>query len=117
MTFRIQQHIIGLDITMDDALGVDVFQGTAEFRGPESHCVLGETFAGNVESKIATIHEVDNDVADGWLVCGAISSDFQNPHVFNILEGIPQIAQEGMVQMFEHSSFTNNIPYTFRTYN
>lgn len=76
MTFRIQQHVIGLDITMDDALGVDVFQGTAEFRGPESHCFLGETFAGNVESKIATIHEIDNDVADGWLVCGAISSDF-----------------------------------------
>jgi hypothetical protein len=49
---------------MDDALGMYVFQGTAKFCGPKAHCFLGETFAGNVKSKIATIHEIDNDVAD-----------------------------------------------------
>ena len=37
--------------------------------------------------------------------------------VFDILEAVPQITEERMVQVFEHSSFTDDVPYAFRSYN
>lgn len=34
-----------------------------------------------------------------------------NAHVFNILETVSQVAKKRMVQMLEHSTFANDIPY------
>lgn len=35
-------------------------------------------------------------------------------HVFDILETVAQITKERVVQMLEHPSLTNDIPYTLR---
>lgn len=40
-----------------------------------------------------------------------------NSHILGILEGISQITNEGMVQMLQHSSFSNDVSYTFRPHN
>lgn len=46
----IEQHIIGLDISMDDILAVDVAQSTAKFCNPESDCLFRERLSRDVES-------------------------------------------------------------------
>lgn len=36
-------------------------------------------------------------------------------HVLNVLETVPQVAYEGMVDMLEHAAFSNYIANAFRT--
>lgn len=44
--------------------------------------------------------------------------NFQNnSQVFHVLEAVPQIAQKGMVQMFQHPSFSYYVPYALRANN
>jgi hypothetical protein len=63
MSFRIQQHVVRLEITMDDALRVDIPQGTSQLCHPKPHCLLGETLPRNMKPKIAAIHQIHHDVA------------------------------------------------------
>ena len=65
MSLFVQQDIVRFHVTMDDALGMNVPQGTAQFGDPKAHCVLGETFAGDVEAKITAIHEIDDNITWG----------------------------------------------------
>ena len=37
-------------------------------------------------------------------------------HVFDVLEAVPQVADEGMVYVFEHTSFANDVPNALGTY-
>ena len=48
---------------MNDSLGVDIPQGTSQFGDPEADSILGEGFPSNMESEIAAIHEIDDNVA------------------------------------------------------
>lgn len=34
-------------------------------------------------------------------------------HVFNVLEAISEVANEGMVHMFEHAALSYNVSYAF----
>jgi hypothetical protein len=36
-----------------------------------------------------------------------------NAHVFNILETVPQIADEWVIDMLEHSTLADNVAHTF----
>lgn len=56
VTLRVEQDVVGLEVTVDDPLGMDVPQGTTQLRDPEAHGFLGEAFPGDVESQITTIH-------------------------------------------------------------
>lgn len=63
MPLRIQQHIVRLQIPVDDALRMDVPQGTTKLGHPESHRFLRETLPQNMKSKITAIHKIDHDIA------------------------------------------------------
>lgn len=56
MSFTVKQHIVGLDVSVHDALAVDVAESTAELSDPEANGVLGEGFARDVEAQVAAIH-------------------------------------------------------------
>ena len=62
MSTFVEQHVVRLDVSMYDSLLVTIPQRTAQLGDPESHGVLGEGLAGDVESKVAAIHEIHNDV-------------------------------------------------------
>lgn len=63
MALRVQQHVVGLEIAMDDTLRVDVLQSTTKLSNPEPHRFLGEAFPRDMEPKITAVHEIDHDVA------------------------------------------------------
>jgi hypothetical protein len=62
---RVEQDVVGLDVSVDDALLVDVSHGASELGHPEAHRLLGKCFSRDVESQIAAIHEVDDNVSVG----------------------------------------------------
>jgi hypothetical protein len=47
---------------MDDALGVDISQGTTQLGDPKSNRFLREAFSGDVEPQITAVHEIDHDI-------------------------------------------------------
>jgi hypothetical protein len=59
----VEQHVVGLDVPVHDALLVDVPHGAAKLCYPEAHRLFSEGLAGDVEPKIAAIHQIDYDVA------------------------------------------------------
>lgn len=63
MAVRVQQHIVGLDVPVDNALLVDVAHGTPELGHPETHGLFCKCLSRNVESQIAAVHEIDYDVS------------------------------------------------------
>jgi hypothetical protein len=50
VALRIQQDVIWLHISMDDALLVDIFQGTSQLGDPEPNCVFRKALARDVKS-------------------------------------------------------------------
>jgi len=64
MSFGIQQHVIGLEIAMNDTLRVDILQSTAKLGHPEPYSFLCETLARDMKPKITAIHEIDHKVAE-----------------------------------------------------
>lgn len=54
--FRVQQHIVRLDISVDDALLVYVSQGASELGNPKSDRLFCESLPRDMESKIASVH-------------------------------------------------------------
>lgn len=97
VAISIQKYVIWLHITVDDALAVDIAQGAAQLGDPKSHGLLCERLAGNMESQVATAHQVDNEV-----------------HILNVLETVSQIANERVVNVLKHATFANNVADAFR---
>lgn len=64
MSLRVQEDVIRLEVSMYDPLRMDVSQCTSQFGNPEPHCFLGEAFPRDMESQIAAIHEIHNDVTE-----------------------------------------------------
>lgn len=62
MTLGIEQHIIRLHIAVDDALGMDILQGTGQLGDPEANGILGKAFPGNMEPEVTAIHQIDDNV-------------------------------------------------------
>ena len=60
----VKQHVVGLDVSMDNVLAVDVSNGAAQLGHPEPHGFLGEGLARDVKSQIASCHEIDDDIPD-----------------------------------------------------
>lgn len=63
MSLRIQQYIVGLEITMDNTLRMDIPQGTSQLCHPKPDSFLGETLPRNMKPKIAAIHQIHHNVA------------------------------------------------------
>jgi hypothetical protein len=60
MAILVEQYVVGLDVTMHDALGVYVSESTSQLRYPKANGVFCEGLAGNVEAEISARHEIDN---------------------------------------------------------
>lgn len=99
MALRVQQHVVGLDIPMHDALLVDVADCAAELGDPEAHCLLGKGLSRNVEAQVAAVHEIDDNV-----------------QVLNVLEAVAQIAEEGVVEVLEHAALSNDVANALGAY-
>ena len=50
MTFRVQQHIVGLEIPMHDTLLVYISQGASQLGHPKAYGLFGKGLARNVKS-------------------------------------------------------------------
>lgn len=59
----IEQHVIGLDIPVYNALCVDVSDSAAKLCYPEAYGILCESFPGDVETEVAAVHEINDNVA------------------------------------------------------
>lgn len=59
MSIGIQEDIVGLDISVDDILGMHVSQGTSQFGNPESDRLFGKCLSRDVESQITARHQID----------------------------------------------------------
>lgn len=46
-----------------------------------------------------------------------VAQEGWDAQVFNVLETVSQIAEEGMVEMLEHASLADDVAYTFGPYN
>jgi len=90
--FRVQQDIIGLDIAVYYSLAVDITQGAAEFCHPETNGFFGEGFTGDVKSKIATVHEIHNEIAGGESAYAAPQSCLLYLQILKVLKTVPQVA-------------------------
>ncbi len=64
----VQKDVVGLDIPVNYSLSMDVSQSTTQLGNPESHGLLGEGLPGDVESQVATAHQVDHEVPAPFLV-------------------------------------------------
>jgi hypothetical protein len=56
MAIRIKEYVVGLDVSVDDILTMDISQCTAEFCNPETYGLFGEGLSRNVKSQIAASH-------------------------------------------------------------
>jgi hypothetical protein len=63
MAFRVQQHVVWLDVPVHDTLLVNISHSAAELGYPEAHCIFGEGLPRDVEAQVAAIHEIHHDVA------------------------------------------------------
>jgi hypothetical protein len=48
---------------MNDALRMDILQGTTKLGHPEPHRLFRETFPRDVKSEITAIHEINHDIS------------------------------------------------------
>jgi hypothetical protein len=58
----IQQDVVGLDISMDDALLVDIPQGATQLRYPEPHSVFRKALPRDMKSQVSTVHQIDHEI-------------------------------------------------------
>ena len=118
MAIGIQKHVVGLDVSVDNVLSVDVAQGTAELCDPKPYGRFGKRLSRDMETQITAAHEVNNQVP------GPLSAYFSanvelggDIHVLDILEAVSQVTDKGVVDMFEHSPFSDYISDTLGSYN
>jgi hypothetical protein len=114
----VQQYVIGLQITMNDTLRVNILQGTTKLCHPESHRFLCEALARDMKPEIATIHEIDHNIAgEGVSDLAHTWNRMEDVHILYVLEAVSQIAKERVIEVLEHSAFANNVPDTLRADN
>lgn len=70
MAVGVEQHVVRLDVSVHDALLVDVAHGASQLGHPEPHGLLGEGLSRDVEAQVAAVHEVDYDVSGRVSVVG-----------------------------------------------
>jgi hypothetical protein len=63
MAVTVQQHVVGLDIPVHDALLVNVAHRAAELGYPETHRFFCKGLSRDVEPEIAARHQVDHNIA------------------------------------------------------
>jgi hypothetical protein len=85
---------------MDDVLAVYISQSASELGNPKSNSLFGEGLSRNVEPQVSTSHQINHEV-----------------HVFNVLETVSQVTDERMVDIFKHSTFSDDVTHAFRSYN
>ena len=113
MALRVQQHIIRLDVPVDDALPVDISQGTAQLGNPKPHRFLGEGLSRDMESQVAAGHQVDDDVPRREAPCKSAAAGIEadgHSHVLNVLKAVAKIANERVVEMFQHPPLAYDVP-------
>lgn len=49
MSVGVEEHVIGLDVPVDDTLAVDIPQGATQLGDPESDCLLSERLPRDVK--------------------------------------------------------------------
>jgi hypothetical protein len=110
---RVQQNVVRLDISVHNALLVDVAHGTPKLGHPEPHGLLCERLSRDVESQVAAVHEIDHNIsAPCQPGAGAVSSS-RHVQVFDVLEAVTQIAEERVVEVLEHPPLSNDISDAF----
>lgn len=62
VSLGVEEDVIGLDISVNDVLAMDVAEGATQFSYPEPDGFLGKGLSGDVESQIATAHEIDDEI-------------------------------------------------------
>src|SRR5690606_37945013 len=60
---RIQENIVWLNVPVDNALAVYIFERTCEFCDPEFDCFFRKGFPRNVETEITAVHQVNHEVS------------------------------------------------------
>ncbi len=60
---RVEQDVVRFDISVHDALLVDVAHGAPKLGHPEPYCLFCKSLARDVESQITAVHEIDYDIA------------------------------------------------------
>lgn len=63
MTFRIQKYVVRLDVSVHNALLVDIADRATELSNPKAHSLFGKGLARDVKAQIAAIHQVYHDVS------------------------------------------------------
>ena len=62
MTFRIQQDVIRLHISVNDTLRVDISQCATHLYDPKPDSLLCKAFSRNMEAQVSTIHQIHHDI-------------------------------------------------------
>jgi hypothetical protein len=92
MAILVKQHVVWLDVTVHDALGMYVSQRTSQLRYPEAHCIFREGLARNVEAQISARHEVHDQVPASGQSDSPLPGMCLNVQVFGILKAVAEIA-------------------------
>lgn len=58
----VQEHVVRLYISVDDALAMHIAQGAAKFRYPKANCFLCKRFSRYVKTKVTAAHEIDDEI-------------------------------------------------------
>jgi hypothetical protein len=69
VAIRIEEYVVGLHVSMDDILTMDISQCTTEFCNPETDCFFCKGLSRNMKSQIAASHQIDNEIPEA-LVSG-----------------------------------------------
>ena len=96
MPIRVEQHVIRLDVAMHDILPMDITQSATQLGHPEANRLFGEGFSRDVEAQIAACHQIDDNV-----------------QVFDVLETVAEIAEKGVIEVFQHTSFSYHVAHAF----
>ena len=63
VAFGVKQDVVRLHVAMDDAMVVNVAQGTTELSHPEADGLLCKGLSRSVEPQVAAVHEINDEVA------------------------------------------------------
>lgn len=116
MPLGVEQDIVRLDVSVNDVLGMDIAEGAAQFSNPETDSLLGKRLSGDVESQVAAAHQIDDEIPGEYAVSigfhqtGRCNLSWEGgSHVFDILEAVPQVTDEGVVNVLQHSSLADDV--------